>query len=119
MRRTFAHTAVVALPSGGDQAAPGAAITLALCGSWDHEPPCPLAPHSTEARRVGPALRVRVLFAADPRRQREVRRRIAKALATGAVQDPAGNLARWKLLHAAAAGLTPRDRQRGSRIAKS
>ncbi|MFF2029006.1 hypothetical protein [Arthrobacter sp. NPDC058192] len=62
MRRTLAHTAVVALPSGGDQAAPGAAITLELCGSWDHEPPCPLAPHHTEARRTGAVLRLRVLF---------------------------------------------------------
>ena len=33
--------------------APGGAITVALCGSWDHEPPCPLAPHHTRAHRSG------------------------------------------------------------------
>ncbi len=120
MRRTFAHNAVVALPSDGDPAAPGAAITLALCGSWDHEPPCPLAPHHTGARRVGAVLRVRILFAADPRRQRAVRQRIAKALATGALRDPGGRTVRWKLLHTAATGRpTPRERQRGRRLAAS
>ena len=27
-----------------DVRAPGAAVTVVLCGHWDHEPPCPLAP---------------------------------------------------------------------------
>ena len=119
MHRIFAQSAVVALPSGGDAAAPGAAITLALCGSWDHEPPCPLAPHHTAARQAGAALRVRVLFAADPRRERAVRQRIAHALAIGAARDPGGRMVRWKLLQTDAAGLTPRDRQRGRRLSRS
>ena len=28
-----------------DVQAPGAAVTVALCGHWEHEPPGPLAPH--------------------------------------------------------------------------
>ena len=66
-RAAYAHDAVVALDSGGDPRAPGGAITVALCGHWDHEPPCPLAPHHTDATHGGDdTLRLRVLFAADP-----------------------------------------------------
>ena len=66
-RIPYAHDAVVVLDSGGDARAPGGAITVALCGHWDHEPPCPLAPHHTDATPEGDdTLRVRVLFAAEP-----------------------------------------------------
>ena len=41
----FAHDAVVAMDGDSDPAAPGGAITVARCDSWDHDPPCPLAPH--------------------------------------------------------------------------
>ncbi|MDX6553953.1 MAG: hypothetical protein QOD86_148 [Miltoncostaeaceae bacterium] len=71
---------------GDDDRAPGAAITVELCGRVDHEPPCPLAPHHTAAVREGDAVRLRILFATDPEREPEVRRRIAAALA------------RWRLL---------------------
>jgi hypothetical protein len=50
-RQAFAHAAVVELI--GDDRAPGGAITVALCGSWSHDPPCPLAPHHTDALRDG------------------------------------------------------------------
>jgi hypothetical protein len=49
-----------------DTAAPGAAITMFLCGSWEHDGPCPLAPHHTRATRDGSHLRIRVLFAVEP-----------------------------------------------------
>jgi hypothetical protein len=52
-REAFAHDAVVELAADGDDRAPGGAITVALCGSWSHEPPCPLAPHHTAAERSG------------------------------------------------------------------
>lgn len=45
--------------------APGAAITAGLCGRWDHEPPCPLAPHHVHAERVAGEVHLRILFAAE------------------------------------------------------
>ena len=60
------QTAVLAMTAGADDPAPGAAVTGALCGAWEHEPPCPLAAHHTAAGRVAGAVRLRVLFAADP-----------------------------------------------------
>ena len=66
MREAFAHDATVQLACGGDDAAPGAAITLALCGRWDHEPPCPLAPHHTSVERTAEEPQLRILFAVGP-----------------------------------------------------
>ena len=61
-RVPFAHEAVVRMAADGDIRAPGAAITVALCGHWEHEPPCPLAEHLTTAERVGDELRLRIAF---------------------------------------------------------
>jgi hypothetical protein len=97
MRRAFAHDAVVAIDAGGDIGAPGAAITVALCGHWEHEPPCPLAPHHTAAEPAGEQVRLRVLFAAEPADEAEVRRRIARALAAGRLDGPGGAITRWRL----------------------
>jgi hypothetical protein len=83
MRQAYAHDAVLHLPPGTDDGAPGAAITTALCGHWQHEPPCPLAPHHNAATRDGDRLTLRVLFVAPPDRAAEVRDRIDAALAAG------------------------------------
>ena len=40
-----------------DVRAPGAAVTVALCGHWEHEP-CPLAPHHVSAHENDGELRV-------------------------------------------------------------
>jgi hypothetical protein len=80
MRQAFAHEAVLVMEPGVDDAAPGAAVTVALCGHWDHEPPCPLSPHRVIVDRVDGELHVRVVFAAEPEAEREVRRRVELAL---------------------------------------
>lgn len=41
----------LSMSPGADLAAPGAAVTVALCGHWKHEPPCPLAAHHTSTTR--------------------------------------------------------------------
>jgi len=75
---------------GGDVRAPGGAITVALCGHWEHEPPCPLAPHSTGAQRSGDQVRLRVLFATEPSAEAEVRGRIEAALSQDGLAGPDG-----------------------------
>ncbi len=59
MRQVFAHEAELFMAPDGDIQAPGAAVTVGLCGHWDHEPPCPLAPHHTEANRLGGVVHLR------------------------------------------------------------
>jgi hypothetical protein len=78
VRRAFVHDAVVTMEAGGDVRAPGGAITVALCGNWEHEPPCPLAPHSTDAQRSGGQVRLRVLFAAEPTAEAEHAERLIR-----------------------------------------
>jgi hypothetical protein len=102
VRQAFVHDAVVTMAPGGDLRAPGAAITVALCGHWEHEPPCPLAPHHTDARRsedhgAGDQVQLRVLFAAEPAAEAEVRSRIEAALAGSGLTGPDGVATCWQL----------------------
>lgn len=97
VRYAFAHDATVKLASGGDDGAPGAAITVALCGHWKHDPPCPLAPHHTGANRVGDELRLRTLFVVEPEREGVVRERIESALANGRLVGPNEVATTWEL----------------------
>jgi hypothetical protein len=97
VHQAFVHDAVVAMEAGGDLRAPGAAITVALCGHWEHEAPCPLAPHRTDAQRSGDQVRLRVLFAAEPTAEAEVRRRIEAALSQASLTGPDGVTTRWQL----------------------
>ena len=49
MRESFAHDARAVLTSDEpDERALGAAVTRALCGTWEHEGPCPLAAGALE-----------------------------------------------------------------------
>jgi hypothetical protein len=97
MRRAFAHDAVVIVESG-DVRAPGAAITEALCGHWEHEPPCPLAPHHVAVERRGHEVSLRVLFATEPAAESEVRSRIIAALRQTSLTSPDKIVTRWQLL---------------------
>ena len=117
MRAVFAHDAVLAMEADQDLGAPGGAITLALCGSWDHPPPCPLAPHHTTAQRDGDVVRLRILFAAEPGDEAEVRRRITDALAAGKVETPTGACVRWQVGSEGPGEVRPEESDHGRRLA--
>jgi len=103
----------------GDERAPGGAITVALCGHWDHEPPCPLAPHHTAAERHGDVVRLRVLFAAEPADEAEVRRRIDEALGRGELTGPDGVVSRWRLVSSAPGTVRSDEHDHGRRLSAS
>jgi hypothetical protein len=96
MRQAFAQEAVLLMEPHADVRAPGAAVTVALCGHWDHEPPCPLAPHHVSAADDDGELRVRILFAAEPDKEDEVRHLIEQAL-SGQLKFPDGFTTPWRL----------------------
>jgi hypothetical protein len=116
-RRAYAHDAVVVLADGGDERAPGGAVTVALCGSWSHDPPCPLAPHHTAAVRAHDGLRLRVLFAADPADEARVRELLAEALAGGSAEGPDGVRTSWRLVSAGPSDVRPEEREHAERLA--
>ena len=78
-RRAYVHELMLAMDPGADPAGPGAVVTAALCGGWEHEGPCRW-PHHTAVSPAGDALRVRTVFVAAPEDEHEVRARIASAL---------------------------------------
>jgi hypothetical protein len=115
----YVHEAVLDLAPDDDVGAPGAAVTVALCGSWDHEPPCPLAAHHTNAVRDGPVVRLRVLFAAEPSVVPEVRRTIEAALRGGRLAVGDGPASQWLLRASGPGRVRGTERRQGRRLARS
>jgi hypothetical protein len=116
MRKAFVHDAVLQLDSDADDGAPGAAITVALCGSWQHEGPCPLAPHHTSAVRDSSDLVLRVIFATEPESEPRVRSLIVDALATGQLVGPDGEPTSWRLLRQSVGQLADRESSHAARL---
>lgn len=96
-RRAYAHAAVVLVQPGGSPNALGGAIAKALCGSWDHPPPCPLAPHHVAYRVVGDDVVLRVLFVTETADEPRARRLIGEALGSGELTGPDGLFTTWRL----------------------
>ena len=89
-----AHDLEVALEAGGDPRALGAAVTVELCGHWDHEPPCRW-PHHTDTGSRGGVTVVHVDFACADQEVEVVRSRIDTALERGSLTGPDGTVTRW------------------------
>jgi hypothetical protein len=114
VRQAFAHDAVVDLTEDADDRALGGAVTVALCGSLDHEPPCPVAPHHTSLTGRGARRRVRVLFATED--EPVVRRTIEAALGSGTFVGPDGTTHRWVLRSSASAEVADTERAHAARL---
>jgi hypothetical protein len=92
-----AHEAVLELETDADDAAPGAAVTLELCGHWQHEGSCRWPHRTLVTSLVSRVLSVRVLYAGSPSELSEVRSRIAAGLNRGELTDPGGTVHRWRV----------------------
>jgi len=114
MRQAYAHDAVLDLAPGDDERAPGGAVTMALCGSLDHPPPCPHAPHQTSVTREGDLLHARIVFATD--HEAEARRTIEEALGAGDFTGPDGDTTTWTVVSSTAAPVTEEERPLGDRL---
>jgi hypothetical protein len=119
VRETFAHDAVLMLEDDGDEQAPGGAITVALCGSWSHEPPCPLAPHHTRVHRAGRYVTLRLLFAADPGDEPIVRARVQDVLSRGWGDTPDGGRTSWELIEEGPSPVALEEEEHARRLARS
>lgn len=118
MRQAYVHEATLVMEPGSDERAPGAAVTTALCGHWDHDPPCAFAPHFTTAERsdrAGDQVRLRVLFATQPQDEAEVRRRIDLALG-GEWDLPEGFSTPWRLTRSQAGKLSAHEADHAERL---
>jgi hypothetical protein len=94
----FAHTQVCRVTHlAGDVAALGGAVTVGLCGHWEHDGACRW-PHHTGTRAEGDTVVVTVRFDAPDPEVRHVRGLVEAALAAGALTGPKGDLTTWTLL---------------------
>jgi hypothetical protein len=119
MRKAFAHDAVLVLDDGGDERAPGGAITVALCGSWQHDPPCPLAPHHTRTHRAGREVTLRMLFAAEPADVSRVRDLVDGVLSRGWGDSPDGSRTIWDLLESGPSPVRAEEEAHAERLVRS
>jgi len=109
------------MEADGDLRALGAAVTLELCGSWDHPPPCPLAPHHARPDRDGDGntVALRIIFATEPANEALVRSRIDSALRQQTLTGPDGRTSHWKFLGAGPGELDPAEAEHARRLTGS
>jgi hypothetical protein len=119
VRQAYAHEAVLAMDTGADEHAPGGAITVALCGSWRHDPPCPLAPHHTAPRRSGNEVTLRLLFAAEPEDEDRVRILVDETLALGWADPPDGVRVHWQLVNSGPSDIRSEEEDHAQRLVGS
>lgn len=115
MKQSFVHCAEVMMEPGADPAAPGGAVTIALCGSWDHDGACRW-PHETSAEWDKQRGRVRVVFVADAEEENQVRALIDLALAKGECVGPDGKLNRWEAMEQGTGVPSVGDKDFGARM---
>jgi hypothetical protein len=82
-RGPHVHTAMIRLTPGADPAAVGAAVTVELCGHWEHEGPCRW-PHNNAIEDVAPVAAFRTVFVASEGDVEDVHARIDRALHSSA-----------------------------------
>lgn len=79
VREAFVHEAELRLEAGADPASPGAAVTTALCGHWEHEGACRW-PHNNDIETSTAVARFRTLFVAPAADEDQIRERIDRGL---------------------------------------
>lgn len=80
--KAFVAAAEIVLKEGCDPAAVGAAVTVELCGHWEHEGACRW-PHNSAISADRDPARFRTLFVAEAAEENSVRARIERALHGG------------------------------------
>lgn len=107
--RAFVLEALVDLADGCDPAAVGAAVTVALCGHWEHEGACRW-PHNNALDAGSAPARFRTLFVAEPGDEALVRRRIESAL-----RDAGG----WRVVSVSSRSVAAAERALAQRLLRA
>ena len=118
MKQAVVHAATLVLEPDADERAPGAAVTVALCGHWDHEGACRWPHHSAVAARDGQTITVRTVVAVEPGEQESIGRRIAVAFRSGRLDGPTG-ISRWTVTTLGPVHLTDAERPLAERLVSS
>src|SRR4029079_9373602 len=94
------------LAPGTDERAPGAAVTTALCGHWEHEGACRW-PHNTDiARRHGQDIHIRIVVGCGDDERSAVQATIVETLDAATLDGPTG-VTTWTVVDQGPADATP------------
>lgn len=93
----------------------GAAVTVALCGHWEHEGPCRWPHYTSVTARSGQSLRVRVIFASTAGEEPAVRRLIQGALDEGRLGSEL-RASRWTVVTQGQSELRPEEERLAGRL---
>jgi GNAT superfamily N-acetyltransferase len=115
VRSAFVHEATIELPPGADEAAPGGAVTVALCGHWEHEGRCRWPHHNGVDRRSGQSIRVRTVFACPPEDEDDVRQRITGALSSNHLAVDSHD-DRWTTVRQGPSTIEPAEEELAARL---
>ena len=86
------------LDPGSDERAPGGAVTVALCGHWNHEGACRW-PHFSRINSAGEGVhRLLIEFDSPKDEVKEVEERVERGLRTGRLIGPDGRESRWHVV---------------------
>ena len=105
-RKAFAFEALLELEPGTDTRAPGGAVTVALCGSWEHDGPCRW-PHHTDIDAATSPARLRTVVVSDDQTESDVVARVVGALRA----DP-----RWSVSACGRHEIAPDERALADRL---
>ena len=96
---TYSHQVAyrIALASSADPRGPGGAVTVTLCGHWDHEGPCRWPHHTAIEASDGAGHEVTVQFDAPEQEREQVIALIEGALQKGEQLGPEGQISSWVL----------------------
>ncbi len=89
------------LNADADKRSPGAAVTVALCGHWEHDGSCRWPHYSSISQTENGLHRLVVEFDAPANELQEVITRIEAALKAGQLKGPDGRLSEWQFLNGA------------------
>jgi len=87
----------IRLEPGSDDRAPGGAVTVALCGHWDHDGPCRWPHFSSITTDIGGHHRLVVEFDAQEDEMEMVRAKIDTAVIHGQLTGPDGVVSIWEV----------------------
>jgi hypothetical protein len=89
MRSAHLYRATVILHPGVDERELGAAVTVELCGSWDHEGSCRW-PHHNRIHAEGTTTSFNTIFVCEPEERDEIGDRIDRSLRSCGLGDVCG-----------------------------
>ena len=91
------YECMIKLAADADERAPGGAVTVSLCGQWDHEGLCRWPHYSTLEPRADGLSRLVVDFNAVPQDVELVRAKIKAGVETGRLVGPDGRISKWRI----------------------